>query len=93
MKLWTNLKKIIAPKRQAKSNEIVAQLAEPLPCFICATSLDPKEHRCSNPKPPSDVFTRYIACHKALKRLVVAIETDSLTNEDIDKAKSALRLT
>jgi hypothetical protein len=89
MGLWSKIKALFEP------DEIQVeppQLEEKVPCFVCETSVSPGEHLCVAIEQPKDLFTQFIHTRRALKSLVFAIENNLLTQEQVEDAKAALRL-
>jgi hypothetical protein len=92
MSVWSKLKGLF-------SKQLPPIVARPqitahgdVPCYVCSTSLEPGPHVCVKPQ-STDLYTRYIATRKALKGLLLAVETDSITDEDLENARKALKLT
>ena len=68
------------------------RLEEKVPCYVCDTAVKPGEHFCVAKEQQRDLFTLYVETSRALKSLVFAIENDLLTQEQVEDAKAALRL-
>jgi hypothetical protein len=92
MSVWTKLRGLF--NKQPTPTVARPQITSTgeVPCFVCDGSFLPGDHHCPAQPQPTDLYTRFIATHKALKGLLLAVETDSLTQEDLDKARAALRL-
>ena len=106
---WNAIKSLLSLDRQVKIDSAVKKEAarlnaadEKVPCYVCHTAVIPGEHVCPDSgafiaaraqEKQRNVINDYFTIRGMLRDVIIAIETNSLTQELIDEAKEVLNLT